>query len=249
MKFVLVHGAWSGGWGWKRVAERLRAAGHTVFVPTLTGLGERSHLYSPAVNLETHVQDVLGVIENEELQDFVLCGHSYGGMVVTPAADRVHDRLRALVYLDAFLPKNGQSLLDLVPGEVRGAYEKEAAANNGRVPPQQNAVQRGITDADDIAWVDRHRMPHPFATLNQGARLTGNNDRIKTRMYILCSEFKPSPFHKFAAETRNAPGWLSREIPCHHLPNISMPDDVVKLLIEAGNEGAKAAAAKAPAHA
>ncbi len=244
MKFLLVHGAWSGGWGWKRVAAGLRAAGHEVFTPTLTGVGEREHLYSPAIDLDTHIKDVLGVIDTEELDDFVLCGHSYGGMVVTPVADQRADRIRALVYLDAFLPKDGQSLLDMVPSQMRATYETEAAKNNGRVPPQQNATQRGITDPGDIAWVDRHRTGQPLGTLNKKIKLTGKIDRIPTKMYILCSEFRPSPFHKFAGEVQTMAGWLLRDIPCHHLPNISMPDDVVKLLLEAGNHtGASSRAA------
>jgi pimeloyl-ACP methyl ester carboxylesterase len=230
MKFVLVHGAWSGSWGWKRVADRLRAQGHEVYTPSLTGQGERTHLYSSSVDLETHIEDVLGVIKFERLDDFVLCGHSYGGMVVTPVADRVHEKIRALVYLDAFLPKNGQALLDLIPADQRENMLAEAAKNNGRVPP----VSRALEDPDDQAWCAALRVPHPIATLKKPARITGNVDKIKRRMYILCSEFNPSPFHKFAAETRNAPGWMSREIACHHLPNISMPDEVVKLLLEAG---------------
>lgn len=230
MKFVLVHGAWSGSWGWKRVAERLRALGHEVYTPSLTGQGERTHLYSPAVDLETHVADVLAVIKWERLDDFVLCGHSYGGMVVTPVADRVHQKIRALVYLDAFLPKDGQCLLDLIPADQKAQYLAEAAKNDGRVPP----TSRVLDDPDDQAWCEALRVPHPIATLKQPARLAGNVDKIGRRIYILCSEFKPSPFHKFAAEVKDRPGWMLRDIPCHHLPNISMPDDVVRLLLEAG---------------
>ncbi len=250
MNFVLVHGAWSGGWSWRRVAERLRHAGHAVFTPTLTGCGERAHLYSPEIDLETHVRDVLGVIDTEELQDIVLCGHSYGGMVVTPVADRTHDRIRALVYLDAFVPKNGQSLLDLALPQVRQALTAEGTSGDGLLKtPHQSAAQRGITDPDDIAWFDRHRTPHPFATLAQGAKLTGKIDLIGTRMFILCTEFTSIPMQRTADELRGAPGWLSRSIACHHYPNISMPDAVAALLLEAGNEGGKTFSPGARAHA
>jgi len=109
--FVLVHGAWHGGWCWKRVAALLRQAGHEVFAPTLTGLGERAHLMSNAIDLHTHIRDILGVLQWEELADVVLCGHSYGGMVISGVADRVPEKLRSLVYLDAFVPDNGTCMI------------------------------------------------------------------------------------------------------------------------------------------
>src|SRR5947209_17490274 len=108
--FVLVHGAWHGSWCWKRVRKALQAAGHEVFTPTLTGLGERSHLLSRDVNLETHIQDVVNLIKWEELTDIVLCGHSYGGCVISGVADRIPARIRALVYVDAFVLENGENL-------------------------------------------------------------------------------------------------------------------------------------------
>jgi len=111
--YVLVHGAWHGGWCWKKVAPALRAAGHVVYTPTLTGLGERAHLANPAIDLATHVADVVNLLEAEELDKVVLVGHSYGGMVVTGVADRAADRIGRLVYLDAANPKDGQSLVDV----------------------------------------------------------------------------------------------------------------------------------------
>src|SRR3974390_276687 len=116
---VLAHGAWSAAWAWKKVRPLMAASGHQFFTPTYTGLGERAHLASPSNDLETHIQDVLGVIETEELRDFVLIGHSYGGMVATGVADRARGRVAHLIYLDAFVPKDGQSLSDLVPEAQR----------------------------------------------------------------------------------------------------------------------------------
>ncbi|HVX83755.1 MAG TPA: alpha/beta hydrolase [Phycisphaerae bacterium] len=113
--YVIVHGAWGGSAGWTPTAERLRAAGHAVYTPTLTGLGQRKHLFSGAINLSTHVQDVAGVIESENLRDFVLVGHSYGGMVITGVADRIPDRIKQLIYVDACLPNDGESLNDVLP--------------------------------------------------------------------------------------------------------------------------------------
>jgi pimeloyl-ACP methyl ester carboxylesterase len=135
--FVLVHGAWHGSWCWKRVRKHLQAEGHEVFTPTLTGVGERSHFISPQITLDTHVADIVNLLRWEELTDVVLCGHSYAGCVITGVADRVPERLRALVYLDAFILENGQSLHDVLPREVaedqvRGAAE---TGDGWRVPP------------------------------------------------------------------------------------------------------------------
>src|SRR6202167_6610182 len=113
--FVLVQGAWIGGWYWRPITQTLRKSGHEAYAPTLTGLGERIHLMSPSINLDTHVADVVNLIEWEELSDIVLVGHSYGGMVVTGVADALPDRVRSLVYLDAFVPKNGEALLNFLP--------------------------------------------------------------------------------------------------------------------------------------
>ena len=153
--FVLVHGAWHGSWCWKRVRKLLQTEGHDVFTPTLTGVGERSHLISPQVNLDTHVADVVNLIRWEELTDVVLCGHSYGGCVITGVADRVPERLRALVYLDAFILENGQSLHDLLPrdvaeGQVRGARE---TGDGWRVPPI--SAEFFQVNLADRAWMDR----------------------------------------------------------------------------------------------
>ena len=117
--FVLVHGAWHGGWCYKRVARLLRQAGHDVYTPTLTGLGERAHLMNRAIALDTHVQDIVGVIRCEELSDVVLCGHSYGGMVITGVAEQMAAKIRSLVYLDAFVPENGKCLFDYLPASNR----------------------------------------------------------------------------------------------------------------------------------
>ncbi len=152
--FVLVHGAWHGSWCWKRVRKELQTEGHDVFTPTLTGVAERSHLISPQVNLDTHVADVVNLIRWEELTDVVLCGHSYGGCVITGVADRIPERLRALVYLDAFILENGQSLHDVLPrevaeGQVRGAEGPATAGASLRSPRSSSRstsrIARGST--------------------------------------------------------------------------------------------------------
>ena len=137
---VLAHGAWSSAWAWKKVRPLMAAAGHQFFTPSYTGLGEREHLADPSNDLDTHIRDVLGVIEAEELNDFVLMGHSYGGMVATGVADRARDKISQLIYLDAFVPKNGQSLSDLVPPEQRQRMKDSAAQGDGwRISAESDA--------------------------------------------------------------------------------------------------------------
>jgi pimeloyl-ACP methyl ester carboxylesterase len=138
--FVLVHGAWHGGWCWQRVADRLRGGGHTVFTPTLTGLGERSHLLRAGIELNTHITDIVNVMTWEDLRDVVLCGHSYGGFVVSGVAEQMAAAIRSIVFLDAFVPRNGESVLDLTGPAVQEAI--------------RNALQRG-----DIAIPPRGRKP------------------------------------------------------------------------------------------
>ena len=149
--FVLVHGAWHGSWCWKRVRRALQARGHEVFTPTLTGVGERSHLLAPQVDLDTHINDVVNCVKWEELSDVVLCGHSYGGCVIRGAADRIADRIGALVYLDAFVPETGRSLHDTLPQKTRdGQVDLAKAAGEGwKLPPirpkRSTSKQRIVT--------------------------------------------------------------------------------------------------------
>ena len=163
--FVLVHGAFHGGWYWRDVFAHLRAAGHEVFAPTLTGLGERRHLASPAVDLSTHVQDVANLLEWEDLQGVVLVGHSYGGMVITGVADRLAERLAALIYLDAAVPEDGQCVLDLQAPERRESILEEVVANGGWLWPPRTAEFYGVRDPAKQAWVDARCVPQPFSHL------------------------------------------------------------------------------------
>ena len=172
--YVLVHGGGHGGWCYQRVARLLRAAGHEVYTPTLTGLAERSHLLSPAVDLELHIRDVTSLLQYEDLREVILVGHSYGGMVVTGVADRASDRITRLVYLDAANPANGQSLVDVSGGMM------ELARSMGRVVdgvelvlfPDTDIVKLyGVTDDDDVAWMAERLTPHPWACFAQPLRL------------------------------------------------------------------------------
>lgn len=219
---MLVHGAWGGSWMWGRLAQLLRSQGHEVFTPSLTGIGERAHLASASVDLSTHIQDVLGAIEYERLADFVLVGHSYGGMVVTGVADRVAEKIRTLVYLDAFVPKDGESLLDLARPEMR---ERILALKDWRVPPPP---PQGMTDPDEIAWIEGRRNPQPVKTMSEKLSLRGSYRG--PRVYIFCSGYSPTTFAPFGAATRADKAWQYFELPTHHYPQISMPRELAALL-------------------
>jgi pimeloyl-ACP methyl ester carboxylesterase len=222
LKFVLVHGAWGGSWMWARLAQILRSQGHEVFTPSLTGIGERAHHAGPSVDLSTHVSDVLGTIEYERLSDCVLVGHSYGGMVVTAVADRVPEKIASLVYLDAFVPKNGEALVDLARPEMR---EKVLALKDWRIPPPP---PQGMTDREDVAWIEGRRNPQPAGTFKEKISLEGNYKG--KRVYIFCSGYSPTTFAPFGAATKADKAWRYHELPTHHYPQISMPRELAALL-------------------
>jgi pimeloyl-ACP methyl ester carboxylesterase len=226
---VLVHGAWHGAWCWKRVLARLRAAGHEVFAPTLTGCGERLHLAGPAVNLQTHIADVVSLLEAEELREVVLVGHSYAGMVITGVADRAGARLRSLIYLDAFVPEDGRSLLDYLTAERRAAYVEEGERSGHLEPP--DAKRFGVTEPGDHGWVMRRMTRQPFATVSQPIRLTGGRGELP-RTYVYCSNPATGTFDQFAARLREDPRWRFRELSTGHDCMVTAPEAVVKLVLE-----------------
>ena len=231
--FVLVHGAWYGSWCWKRVRKALQAQGHEVFTPTLTGVAERSHLLSPAVNLETHILDIVNLIHWEELTDVVLCGHSYGGCVVSGVADRMPERIRSLVYLDAFVPEDGDNQLQHLP-EMLATRILEGARNVGegwKVPPIPAAVFN--VNAADREWVDRQCTPHPLAAMEEHLRLTGGLQKIKNISFILATGWDgPSPFPPFY-EKAKAKGWKTRSLSCGHDVMLDLPEELTTILVEA----------------
>jgi pimeloyl-ACP methyl ester carboxylesterase len=167
--YVLVHGAWHGGWCWAKVAPRLRAKGHEVFTPTLTGLGERIHLASDDIDLTTHITDVVNVLEFEDLRDVILVGHSYGGFVITGVVDEAASRLKSVIYLDAFVPPaGGVSTLDML-GEA-GAELR--AMEQAFVPvPDPPLGDFGVTDPADLAWIRDKMRPQPRVTFTQGVKM------------------------------------------------------------------------------
>jgi pimeloyl-ACP methyl ester carboxylesterase len=226
--FVVAHGAWSAGWAWKKMRPRLRARGHEVFTPTYTGLGERAHLAHPGITLDDHIRDVLAVLEFEDLNDVVLLGHSYGGMVATGVADRAPQRVRRLVYLDAFAPRDGQALLDLVaPGEREKRIEAANKEGGGwRLPPNPPPPD---TSEEDLAWITPRRVMQPLKTFEQPIRLGGAVERLP-RTYIYCTRPRPvDPFRQFA-ERASQEGWQRFDLDASHSPNVTAPDALAEIL-------------------
>lgn len=227
--FVLVHGAWQGNWVWEGVADRLRAAGYRVYTPSLTGLGERAHLAGPQVDLETHVADVLGVIEHHELDNVVLCGHSYGGMVVGGAADRVPQKIGSLVYLDAFIPEAGKSLWDFLPPE--GAAAQKSSAKDGWRIARISAAEFRVQSADHIARLDRRAVDQPLATMDQKSRATGAWRTIPHLAYIRAAGQPRATFAQFGEAVKKDPAWQYFEVPCGHNVMLDLPDALTGILI------------------
>ena len=231
--FVLVHGAWHGGWCWKRVAALLRQAGHEVFTPTLTGLGERAHLMHEGIDLNRHIQDILAVLQWEELSDVVLCGHSYGGMVVTGIADKVPERIRSLIYLDAFVPADGQCQFDLMPIEMVARFRDEAKTRGAgfRIAPPP-AVRFGV-NPQDRAWVDRQCVDHSLKCFEQKLSLTGGWTKVAKCTFVYADGWGSSSFTPFYKLFQRDPAWRTGSVPSGHDVMIDMPQELTAILIDA----------------
>lgn len=227
--FVLVHGAWHGAWVWPRTARTLRGKGHEVFTPTLTGVGERSHLAGKEVNLSLHILDVCNVLRWENLQDVVLCGHSYGGAVVTGVADAMHERIRSLVYLDGFVLGDGEALWDYV--EPKRPYFLDGAGRHaGRTQPIPSE-EFGV-NAADLEWVKSKVVPMAIACFLERIRLRGNVEKLK-RTYIYAEGWGPSPFTRFYERFKGEPGWSVLTIKTGHHMMLDDPEGCAQLLLEA----------------
>ena len=227
--FVLVHGAWHGAWCWRRVARLLARDGHEVFAPTLTGLGERSHLLAPGINLDTHILDVANEIKWQGLKEVILVGHSYGGMVISGVAERVEKAIAAFVMLDAFFPENGEALIDLSAGAVQEAFRAAAQSSATTLPPRSAAAFK-VND-NDRAWVDAQCTPQPIACVLQKPTLTGARERIKNRVYIRATAYPSEPFDRGLAKAR-AQGWRTYEVPCGHDVMLDQPERLAAILRE-----------------
>jgi pimeloyl-ACP methyl ester carboxylesterase len=230
--FVLVHGAWHGGWCWSRVARILRAKGHDVFAPSLTGLGDRSHLLSRQVTLHTHVMDVANLLAWEDVSDAVLVGHSYGGMVISGAADREAARLRAMVYVDALVPRDGEASADIRGRDRMVASFQLAKEHGGWYLPPTSAAAFNVNEADR-AWVDAKCTPQPLATFTEPLRLSGAYMAVGRKMYIRADGHVAPHFDAFVTRFKSDPAWDVRSLPCGHDIMVDMPDQLAAMLIDA----------------
>lgn len=225
---LVAHGAWSAGWAWKKMHPLMAAAGHRLITPTYTGLGERAHLANPSNDLETHIEDVLDVIKNEDLRNIILIGHSYGGMVATGAADRAHDRISKLVYLDAFVPKDGQALKDLAGPDAYRRMQKSAEAGDGwRVAPNPTPPD---TSAADAQWIAERRLPQSIKCFETPLRLR-NGETHLPRYYIYCRRAGAGDvFRQFADRAKREAGWRYHELDASHSPHVTAPEALAQLL-------------------
>lgn len=221
--FVLVHGAWHGGWCWKKIIPLLQSAGHEVLTPTLTGLGERAHLLNPNIDLNTHIQDITAVLEYEDLHNVVLVGHSYGGMVIAGVAEKTGARCTHLVYLDAFLPENGKAVKDYAPL----APSRE---DGWRVPPFGPPSAYDVTDEQDADWMMSRLGDQPIKTFTQPIQLSDDENNSVLKTFILCSD---APFFAEAGERAKQQGFQYRELfSAGHDAMVTKPKELAEMLFE-----------------
>jgi len=233
--FILVHGGCHGGWCYDRVASSLRSAGHEVHAPTLSGVGDRAHLAIGAINLSTHVEDIVSMIDMYNLEDVILCGHSYGGMVITGVADCRASKIASLVYLDGCVPEDGQSLLDIVRdtiGVERALDFIRLAGENGilmSAPPAAAFLQQA--SHAEIDRVDRLCTPHPIACFIQKLNRTHREGEVARRTYIRADRFH-SLNYPTCERLQADGGWRIKAIDCGHDMMIDAPDTLAELLLE-----------------
>lgn len=231
--FVLVHGAFHGGWCWRRVADRLIAAGMRVFTPTMTGLGDRAHLMDPRVGFATFVQDVVGLIEAEELADIVLVGHSFGGAVITGVADKIPHRIARLIYLDAIVPESGRSALSLLPPETQEIRLRTARATPGGLTiPLPTETMFDLPPGPDRDWVARRITPHPLASYTDPVMLNAPVGNGLPRLYIRCTDPVYPAVVPSYDRVRAEGGWVLADIATGHDAMVSAPEALVELLMQ-----------------
>ena len=231
MNFVFVHGAWHGGWCWRDVAAVLRTAGHQVFTPTMTGLGERAHLLNAQVGLSTFIDDIAAVILSEELDNVVLVGHSFGGHVINGVADRMPQLLRQLIYLDGLVVQHGQSALSIMPPAVQAERTRTMDAEGLRMTiPSPD--QFGLSDPAQLAWVMRQLTPHPLKGYTEPLQLQHPLGNGLPKTYIAVTDPWYPPLAELRQWVRSQPDWDWRELAACHNAMVSAPLALASLLME-----------------
>jgi len=219
--FVLVHGAFAGGWIWRAVRLYLRSAGHEVETPTLTGLGERVHLLTARVDLDTHIRDIVNVLTYEDLHDVVLVGASYAGMVITGVAEQMPERLAHVVYVDAFIPRDGESMLDLCPEDYRNSFLAGVQSGSLVVPAGDHPIPE----------VNARLTGHPLKTLAQPFRARNGPVRVIPRTFLRCTDPLHPGLELSAARARSEVGWNYCELATKHSAYVYAPRELANLLL------------------
>jgi pimeloyl-ACP methyl ester carboxylesterase len=229
--FVLVHGAWHGGWCWRRVADLLQAKGHKVFTPTLTGVADRSHLMSKELTLDTHIADIVNLFKWEGIADACLAAHSYGGWPCSGALEQIGDRVTSIVWVDAFKPENGWRGADFASGFSKVALEESLAKGEpGRKAPPSSAF---MVNARDQAWVDGLLTAQPNGVAMQPIRLTGARERVAKKTYIRATRYPQPAFDKALAECQADPTWRTHvTTDAGHDIMIDAPEWLAGILLE-----------------
>lgn len=226
--YLLLHGAWHGGWCWSKVATRLRAGGHSVFSPTFTGVSDRAHLLSPLVDLSTHVHDVVRLIDAEDLCDVILVGHSYSGMVVAGVVERRPERIRTRVHLDAFLPRSGEAAINLLPQRIAHHYRESVSGPGfGWLIPPRSLEVLGVTDGDDLAWLAPRLTPQPWATYTEAVTLSTRAPDVPG-VYVECTSWM-RVFTPQAQRAREL-GWPVHELETGHEAMVTAPEPLARFL-------------------
>src|SRR5262245_13571084 len=228
--FVLVHGAWHGGWCWRRVADLLKKKGHKVFAPTLTGLGERSHLLDAKVGLDTHITDIVNVIKWEGLSDVVLVGHSYGGIIISGVAETSGAAISSIVFLDAFVPENGASLAEGASKPVRDGIAAAVEKGELALKPVPASVFR--VNEKDRAWVDAMCTPHPVKTFTDKAVYAGGRDKIAKKAYVRAKGYPSEPFDGALAKLQGNSAWRTYEMTSGHDAMVDQLERLTEILID-----------------
>lgn len=230
--YVLVHGAWHGGWCWKPVRERLEAQGHRVITPSLTGLADRSHLMSDRIVLQTHIDDIVNLYRWEDLSNVVLVAHSYGGWPVSGALESVHDRTAAVVFVDAFVPENGQAGRDLTSPRIRQILD-ESLAKGEAARPAPDASVFNLSNPKDVAWVNERMTAQPNGVAVAPIQLQGGREKVARKIYVRGTRYPNASFDAYLAAARQAPGWQAHALECGHHVMLDQPERLTAILLEA----------------
>lgn len=227
---LLIHGTWTGGWLWKPVRDRLTARGHNVFTPTLTGLGEREHLLTRSTDMETHIRDLTAIIEFEMLDNVVAVGHSYAGMLLCALAERVPEKIAATIFVNAGLPKDGETMLDFqTPERVKELLALVEAKGDGYRVPKSMLLKTGLADKAQEEAVLRRTSDHPLLTLTTPVTVGGSLSRIKTKMHVV-SEHASQRFRADHEWAKSQPDWQTAELGTSHFPMLTDPDEMAELI-------------------